>query len=36
MAEQYQPTDEETQLIEKWKKRFNKAKNWRQPYSKNG
>jgi len=32
MAEQYQPTDEETELIEKWKKRFNKAKNWRQPY----
>lgn len=32
MAEPYNPTDEETKLIEKWKKRFEKAKNFRRPY----
>lgn len=32
MAEPYHPTEEEAALIEKWKKRFKKAKDFRRPY----
>lgn len=34
MANNYQPIKEEAELLEKWKKRFEKAKNWRLSYQK--